>query len=86
MVTRPWFCDRCGYALADEYNWQVHQGWHEREDYRPREQHYKGPLVVIQSLDDPGDMGEPREWTENGVDYLVVPAWECWPRSKAEPQ
>jgi hypothetical protein len=43
-----------------------------------RSKRFDGPVVIIQSLDDPGDMGEPREWIEDGVTHVVVPAWECW--------
>jgi hypothetical protein len=37
-----------------------------------------GPVVVIQSPDDPGDMGEPRQWTEGDTSYLVVPSFDRW--------
>ena len=47
-----------------------------------RERRYDGPVVIIESNDDPGDMGEPREFAADGVDYLVVPSWGASARSE----
>ncbi len=40
---------------------------------------YEGPVEVRPSIIDPGDMGEPRTFTEGGVTYLTVPDPSCWP-------
>jgi hypothetical protein len=37
-----------------------------------------GPVVIIQSLRDPGDIGEPRTVTEDGVTYVTVPSFDHW--------
>ena len=39
---------------------------------------YEGPVAVLTSECDPRDMGEPREFWQDGVTYLVVPAASCW--------
>ena len=32
----PWYCERCGYALLDEPNWNKHREWHRREQERAK--------------------------------------------------
>jgi hypothetical protein len=46
-----------------------------------RSKRFDGPLVVLESDTDPGDMGEPREfWSdEDKATVLVVPSAHCWP-------
>lgn len=39
---------------------------------------YDGPVVIETSDEDPGDMGEPRQFTADGVTYLTVPPPEAW--------
>ena len=39
---------------------------------------FETPVCIIQSDDDPGDMGEPRQWSDERVTYVVVPPWEAW--------
>lgn len=42
-----------------------------------------GPVVLIQANDDPGDMGEPRQWSEDGIHYVVVPSFALWPSGQS---
>ena len=47
---------------------------------------FDGPVVIAISESDPGDMGELRTFTSDGVTYLTVPptkAW-CWAEDLAE--
>lgn len=37
-----------------------------------------GPVVLVQSDTDPGDMGEPRELIDDGATVLIVPSFELW--------
>jgi hypothetical protein len=43
-----------------------------------------GPVVIGQSLTDPGDMGEPRIVTEDGVTMVTVPSFDLWPGGDAD--
>lgn len=59
-----------------------------REAARPKrpepepERVYEGRVSIVFSLIDPGDMGEPREFIEDGTTYIVVPDPCLW---KADP-
>ena len=44
------------------------------------ETHVNGQVVILQTKSDPGDMGEPRIFSEDGVTYICVPNFELWPR------
>jgi len=48
-----------------------------------RTKRYDGPVVIVESYTDPGDMGEPREfWSdEDKADVLVVPTPSLWVHS-----
>src|SRR5689334_16006348 len=37
-----------------------------------------GPVVIVQSLTDPGDIGEPRVFEADGVTYVTVPSLDHW--------
>jgi hypothetical protein len=39
---------------------------------------FDGPVVIAISETDPGDMGEPRSFTSDGVTYLTVPPSKAW--------
>jgi hypothetical protein len=38
-----------------------------------------GPVVIVQTDSDPGDMGEPRIITEDGATVVFVPSFSYWP-------
>lgn len=46
---------------------------------RREERRYDGPIVIAFSTEDPGYMGEPREFDMDGVTYLTVPDPSLWP-------
>lgn len=39
-----------------------------------------GPVVIAQTRSDPGDMGEPRVFSSEGVTYVTVPDFDLWQR------
>lgn len=45
-----------------------------------------GPVELVQSPTDPGDIGEPRIVSEDGVTYVVVPDFEHWGSSSGQDQ
>jgi len=38
-----------------------------------------GPVVIVQTPTDPGDMGEPRVITADGETIVFVPSFDLWP-------
>jgi hypothetical protein len=39
----------------------------------------EGPVVIVQTPTDPGDIGEPRVVEADGVTYVFVPDFVLWP-------